>query len=259
MDDEQTTPGADVSDDSDTYGGLFADLSTDDDEADAESFSDGRPLDDDTEGDTSDDDEADQTSDLSGVDTVDDLPPWAQKLIREARKGEGDYRKRAQEEAAARAGTEEKLQGFLDGFARVMGLQADADAAESDQASTPPNPEQLTEKLQTTQREYRATQVELAVFRRAAEFDGDPDALLDSRAFLNKVRDLDPASPKFGENVAAAIGDAVASNPKLKAQTPMSGPTPPSGGEFAGGPSGRVDTESLTVDDFRKRRASRRG
>lgn len=191
---------------------------------------------------------------------VEDLPPWAQKVIKEARQGEGDYRKRAQAAEADKKSTEDKLQGFLDGFAKVMGL-GDDDATGGG-TPEPPDPEKLTQQLAGAQREHRATQVELAVYRAAGRFDGDPDALLDSRSFLKKVLDFDPSEEDFGDKVSEAIRAAVSSNPKLKAApapAAVAPTTPPSGGEFASGPSGRVDTESLSVDDFRKRRQGRRG
>lgn len=261
MDDEQTTPGADVSDSTDGES-LFAALNLDDDESDAPdddavTAAADRRLPDGDDEDTTDEDDTDSDGDddlasaLAAAEKVADLPPWAQKLIKDARKGEGDYRKRAQEETAARQTTEEKLQTFLDGFARVMGLS-------SDEAPEPPDPERLTKELTSAQEQHRATQVELAVFRRAAEYEGDPDALLDSRSFLKKVHGLDPSSGDFQEQVATAIRDAVTANPKLKAPVSAPGSSAPSGGEFAGGPSGRPDAE-LSVDDFRKRRQSRRG
>jgi len=63
----------------------------------------------------------------------------------------------------------------------------------------------------------RDTAVELAVYRSAGKAGADPDALLDSRAFLAAVKDLDPDAADFGDKVTAAIRAAVKSNPKLAA------------------------------------------
>lgn len=257
MPDEQTSPGATESDSNTQVEATEMGATVDTVPAEV---TDGQPQDPTDAG--TDTDEASDTGQepVKQAEKVNDLPPWAQKLIKDARKGEGDYRKRAQEEAASRASTEEKLQGFLDGFSKVLGLSADTDA--TNEAPTPPDPEKLTSELEAAQREHHATRVELAVFRSAGEYDGDPDALLDSRSFLNKVLDLDPSAGDFNDKVATAIKEAVASNPKLKAQSPVSipaAPTPPSGGDFASGPREKTDAESMSVDDFRKRRSNRRG
>lgn len=80
--------------------------------------------------------------------------------------------------------------------------------------------------------EARTTAVELAVFRAAAKAGADPDALLDSRAFLNALVDVDP---KDTAAVTKAITDAVKANPKLSAATPMAGSSGPA---LPGGPGG---------------------
>lgn len=63
----------------------------------------------------------------------------------------------------------------------------------------------------------RQTAVELAVYRTAGKAGADPDAVLDSRSFLNEVADLDPEAPDFGDKVTAAIKAALKKNSKLSA------------------------------------------
>ncbi|MFD9920647.1 hypothetical protein ACFWXR_14335 [[Kitasatospora] papulosa] len=94
-----------------------------------------------------------------------------------------------------------------------------------------PDPEKLTQQLTATQGKARQSAVELAVYRAASKHAADPDALLDSRGFLQQVDDLDPDADDFTTRVGDAIKAAVDSNPKLK-----TAPAPParSGTEMSG-------------------------
>jgi hypothetical protein len=134
--------------------------------------------------------------------------PWAdpakakaeiEKLRREA----GAARTNAKQQAADDARTE-----LAQTIGKALGL------VQGDEA---PTPERLTQTLSSTTDELRLTKVELAVFRAAPTHQGDANALLDSRTFLAKVADLDPASADFQTQVDAAIRQAVTDNPKLKA------------------------------------------
>ncbi|WP_188197225.1 hypothetical protein [Nonomuraea sp. SYSU D8015] len=202
---------------------------------------------------------------------VDQLPDWAQKIVRDARKEAGDYRamlKQAQkeaEEAAAKKGpspeevTAQVREEFAQQIGKALGLVADEQAEKL-------TPEQVIEKLtsekdqtakerdQERERHRRAL-VELAVHRQGLKMGADPDALLDSRSFVKKIRDLDPDSDDFGTKLGEVIQLAIDENPKYKAAS-MSGPPTRSGGEFAGGPGARPTGSEPNVDDFRKRRAA---
>ncbi|MEY9837437.1 hypothetical protein [Streptacidiphilus sp. EB103A] len=81
--------------------------------------------------------------------------------------------------------------------------------------------------------EARTAAVELAVFRSAAKAGADPEALLDSRTFLNALADVDP---KDTAAVTKAINDAVKANPKLAAAAAAPGA---SGPPIPGGPDGQ--------------------
>lgn len=184
---------------------------------------------------------------------VEDLPRGAQKLINELRKEAGDHRvaaKTAQEQAKE---TATRLDQFLEGFAKVMGL------AEEPGSKEPPDPDKLTAELETVQQSHREATIRLAVYDAATELGGNPKALTDSVSFLNKVQKLNPAADDFADQVADAVRDAVASNPLFKAagQAPAQ-PAPPSGGQFAGGPGRAPDLESMSVEDFRKALNKRR-
>ena len=55
------------------------------------------------------------------------------------------------------------------------------------------------------------------MFRGASKYGADAEALTDSRSFLRSIADLDPGDEEFAKKVNAAIKQAVADNPKLKA------------------------------------------
>lgn len=179
---------------------------------------------------------------------VEDLPTGAQKMISDLRKEAGDHRVAAKTAQAQAEETSAKLDAFLDGFARVMGLTQDTQAA-------PPDPEKLTADLETAQKSHREALVRLAVFEAATEHGGNARALTDSVSFLGKVNKLDPGSEEFSDRVNEAVREAVNSNPLFKAagQAPAPvAPAAPSGGQFAGGPGRSPDPESMSVEDFRE-------
>jgi hypothetical protein len=131
---------------------------------------------------------------------VEDLPDWAQKLIKTTRGEAAENRTKA-------TAAEQKLTEQLDGIAKALGLKEDEKT----------DPAKLASELTKAQDQARQTAVELAVYRSSAKHQGDPDALLDSRGFLAKLADLDPTDAKFAAKVETAIKDAVKDNPKLKA------------------------------------------
>lgn len=80
-----------------------------------------------------------------------------------------------------------------------------------------PDPQALAEQITTERAAAARARTELAVYRAAAANGADPDALLDSRAFLAKVDALDPTAEDFPALVAGLIKDATAANPKFRA------------------------------------------
>lgn len=133
----------------------------------------------------------------------------------------------------------------------------------------PPTPEELADQVARAQSETEAsraqarqTQVELAVYRSAGQHGGNPDALLDSRAFADSIKELDPASDSFAADVEAAVKKAVEGNPRLaaKAPEPAPAPAPPKGGaDLAGAPGGKrqlteADVKRMTPEQIVKAR-----
>ncbi|TYB71239.1 hypothetical protein FXF51_02030 [Nonomuraea sp. PA05] len=202
---------------------------------------------------------------------VDQLPSWGQKLFRDLRKEAADYRskladatKAADDAAKAKGPSPEEITAqvqadFAAQIGKALGLVTD----EQDTKLTPEQViEQLTGERDTTAKErdeekgrHRRALVELAVHRAGSKMGADPDALLDSRSFVKKIRDLDPDAEDFVTALGDIIQLALDDNPKYKAGS-LAGPPPRSGGEFAGGPGGRPSGSEPTIDDFRKRRAA---
>ncbi|MFE7128953.1 hypothetical protein [Streptomyces sp. NPDC057617] len=111
---------------------------------------------------------------------------------------------------AKKAAADEARSEITKELGKVLGLIKDDDTA-------PPDPAALTAQIEKATAAHRETAVELAVYRGAAKFGADPDALTDSRTFLRSIKDLDPADEGFAKAVNAAIKTAVEANPKLKA------------------------------------------
>lgn len=188
---------------------------------------------------------------------IEDLPPGAQKLIGDLRKENGTRRTEAADAKKAAQAAEKKATDGDERFAKAtqafmtaLGLTPEPDEPQR-------SPEELLAEATTN---YRNTRVELAVFRAAAAHGADPEALLDSRAFLTKAHALDPSGEDFNTAIAAAISDAVDGNPKLRAEAPARpAQQAPSGGDFGGGPAGPPGPEEWSVDDFRRARRNERG
>lgn len=131
-------------------------------------------------------------------------PDKARAEIERLRRENGAERTNAKAKAADEARAE-----LAQTIGKALGLVKDD--------KTPVDPAEITKQLADAQAAQRTTAVELAVYRTATDHGGDPNALLDSRAFLAKVSDLDPSAADFTAQVAAAVKAAVADNPKLKA------------------------------------------
>ena len=186
-----------------------------------------------------------QTSALSRK-PLDEFPPEVRDYVGQLRKEAGDNRVGRKEAESKAQGAEERLNGFLEGFAKVMGLAPETEGQAAEQLT----PEQLTAQLGEERSAHRHTQVEFAAMRAALRpgVGADVDALMDSRSFLDKVHALDPSAANFATHVQTAIDDTLAANPRFRA-VGLTPPPPPSGGEFTGGPGGRPDAESMSIED----------
>jgi hypothetical protein len=118
---------------------------------------------------------------------------------------------------AAKARTTAKKNAAEEAKAELVQQMGKALGIIKDDADEAPDPAKLTAEIERATAAHRETAVELAVYRGASKHGADPDALTDSRAFLKSIADLDPSDEEFAKKVNAAIKQAVADNPKLKA------------------------------------------
>jgi hypothetical protein len=193
----------------------------------------GRLIDDKGGESKSDKSEGDKGAGGTGFDS---LPAETQREIRELRRNEQRLREEAK--GAAKRARDEIL-------AEVGKMLGGGEAEET--------PEKLRERLGKVSSERSGAMVELAVHRAAGKAGGDPDALLDSRAFLTRVGKLDPEADDFAAKVAEEIKAAVQENPKLGVGMPATR----SGGEI-GGASGEEAGDSWAEIDKRARAARSR-
>lgn len=187
--------------------------------------------------------------------SVDELPPWAQKNLRELRNEAAANRAKAKEVSDALAQMRADQEKQREAFAKALGLKPeevtpDQLAAERDAAKS--QADQATAQA-------RQAEVRLAVFQQASTAGADGNALLDSVAFLVKLNGLDPSADDFADRVKSAIEAAVEANPRYKldagppsppAPKPKPEPTVPSSGpgQFTGPPQA---PRQLTDDDIK--------
>lgn len=152
-----------------------------------------------------------------------------QKDLKQANADAGKARTNAKKQAADEARAE-----IVQELGKALGLI-------KDDKDTPPDPAALMSQVEKATAAHRETAVELAVYRGASKYGADPDALTDSRTFLKSISDLDPTDEEFAKKVGAAIKQAVADNPKLKAasQAPAR-----NSGDFGGSSAGKPKNQN---------------
>lgn len=143
-----------------------------------------------------------------------DDPAAARAEIEKLRRENGSDRVNAKAKAA-----EEARAALTQEFGKLLGLVKD---------DAPVTPEHLTAQLTEAQTNAANTARELAIFKAAADAKADANALLDSRAFLNKVAAIDPTDTAA---LAAAISEATTSNPRFK----VTQAAPVGGADLTGG------------------------
>ena len=147
---------------------------------------------------------------------VEQLPAWAQKLVRDTRAEAAENRTKAKQHADALTALEAKSQQQLDGIAKALGLKPEEATPEQIMAER----DQARATADASAASARASAVELAVFRAAAQSGANGNALLDSRSFVATLAGLDPASADFGQRVSDAITAATDANPGWKTTAP---------------------------------------
>lgn len=173
---------------------------------------------------------ADKTGDKAGDAEKGNLwddPAKAKAEIERLRSENGKDRTTAKQTAAQQA-TDELTQKL----GKALGLIKDGD--------TKPTSDQLAAQLTEQATAAKQAQTELSVYRLAGKHGADADALLDSRAFLAKIAELDHTDTKA---VTKAITDAITDNPKLKAVQAAG----QSGADFSGGSGEQRTKKSMSL------------
>lgn len=162
---------------------------------------------------------ADPPADPKPTDSPWDDPAKARAEIERLRRENAADRTNAKTKAA-----QDAEDAVVQRLGKALGFIKDGDKDKVD-------PAQLAAKLTETSTSYTTLQREHQVLLSALDQGADHKALLDSRTFLAKVADLDPADAKFQSKVDAAVKTAVDENPKLKTgQAPGASGTDHSGG-----------------------------
>lgn len=146
-----------------------------------------------------------------------------EKDLADARKDAGKARTDAKQQAA-----DDAVKALTEKLGKALGLVKE---------DGPPDPEALAKAvaekdslLATREAAIRAKDVELAVYGRAEALGAKAGALLDSRAFIKAVADLDPSDKGFKTALDDAIKTAIKDNPAYAIA-----PAGRSGGEHGGG------------------------
>lgn len=161
---------------------------------------------------------------------VEDLPDWAQRIIRDTRTEAADHRTR-------RTAAEQALDAIRQAIdpEATQGQAPDADA--------------LATQLATERAARRDQAAELVLYRAAGDLGIDPVAVNDSRAFERALTELDPGAEDFADQVKAAAEQAAKDNPRLKS-APSAPPAASSGGRMTNTGTPTVDQQ---IADARKR------
>ncbi|SNS43573.1 hypothetical protein SAMN06309944_0246 [Micrococcales bacterium KH10] len=140
-----------------------------------------------------------ETGNQSGDNLPDDPAALKAEIARLRKENAGDRT------AAKTKAAEDAQAALTQQIGKALGLIKDDET---------PDPAALTAQLTEQQATARQAQLELAVFKNAGAKNADPSALLDSRSFLDSVKDIDPTDTAA---ITAAIEKAVTANQKLKA------------------------------------------
>lgn len=170
---------------------------------------------------------------------VDSLPANVKNLISQLRKDAAKNR------TDPKAAAEQARQELAQQIGKALGLTT---------GDEPPDPAALTAQIEEAQAVAWRNGTELTVHRIAAKLGADPEALLDSNAFIDDLDDLvdvDPRSAEFRQALELKVKAAVEANPKKYALAPVApaGPRPdPSQGR--GGQSQPTDFRKASKEEI---------
>lgn len=181
-----------------------------------------------------------------------------QNKAAEAKTFDEAYVKQLRDEAAKHRTTAAATKAEQDKLAKILAdigkaLNPDAEGEQAD-------PAKLTQQLAEREQALTRERVENAAYRAAARAGANPDALLDSRAFLTAVHKLDPTADTFTADLESAIKTAVETNPQLKAtgQVPARSVTDTTATRDTTGQLTRADLAGMTPEQIQEARIAGR-
>lgn len=148
----------------------------------------------------------------------------------------------ARQRATEQSERAEQLQAALDAVHQALNPDGNGEGGQ-DPAQLAAQVADRDKQLADVGAQLRTAQVELAAYKAAGKEGARPERLLNSRSFLDSVAGLDPQSPKFEQQLGAAITAAVEADPDLYRAAPA-GPSR-GGAEFNGPPSADQRPKSL--------------
>ena len=226
----------------DTEGDDEWDDEWDDEDDDVLSFLD----DDDYEVSNLDDEDAEPTDDQT--DEADDADAADPKLVRKLRNENAARRQKLRElREQSVAAVEQGVNDFASQLAGTLGIKSDGELTPDQVTDT------VAKQMAALADEATKARRDLAIYRAAIPAGADMNKLADSKAFTDKVGELDPNADTYQADVAKAVSAALETNPHFKA--------PPKidrvGGDFTGGTSPNISDDS--VESLQEKRRQRRG
>lgn len=156
-------------------------------------------------------DAGDQSAETGDQDTGDGDESKVQRANREAQRYRTELRETQQTVQTLQQQVEQSG-AVLSALRAAFGLDGDGGEADPAEQVT-----ELTTQVESLRSDNAALNAALIVHDLAGEHNAKATALLDSKAFTNKLAGLDPEADDYREQVASAIKDAVAANTAFRA------------------------------------------
>lgn len=170
-----------------------------------------------------------------GDSSIEGFPEEAQRMIRELRRENAAERVNAKQEAAQEAQDE-----LISRLGKALGLTTD------DSGDEAPTVESLSEQVEQERNAAKSAILELEIFKAAGSHNLDPNALLDSRKFMQQVENLDPSGTDFHDSLKSILSESAKDS-----RFAVSGQVPPrSSSEHPGRHTPSSSGENMTPDEL---------
>ena len=144
----------------------------------------------------------------------------------------------------SRAKANKAAQDQLAALNKVLNPDTESDAV--------PDVDALTAQLADRDKAVQQAKAETAIIRTAYKHGADPDALTDSRRFMEAVNELDPASDTFSDDLTNLIAETVKDHPHLAAR-----PRTTRSGNETGGGNNHIELDPAKLADMAGERKSK--